>query len=70
MARNRVKRRIREAVRLSRVASGWDMVLIARGQAGQAEYQTLKQAVEDLLRRASFLMEQRRPGPAKADHNR
>ncbi len=68
--RNRVKRLVREAARSLTVAPGWDMVLVARVQAAEAEYQTVKKAVEDLLRRASFLVEPGRSKQAKAGPDR
>ena len=49
--RNRVKRRLREAVRLTNVKPGWDAVFIARRGTGQATYQELKQATDNLLSR-------------------
>lgn len=70
VARNRVKRRLREVVRLSSIVSGWDMVFIARGQAAQADYQTLRKAVQDLLGRASLLGERGQSRPAKADRRK
>ncbi|NLD44349.1 MAG: ribonuclease P protein component [Chloroflexi bacterium] len=52
--RNRVKRRISEAVRLQYdlVEPGWDVVLIARRPMVEAEYQDVERAVGDLLARA------------------
>jgi ribonuclease P protein component len=55
VVRNRVKRRIREAVRLTQVKGGWDALFIARSEAAGANYQELRAAVEDLLRRARLL---------------
>lgn len=70
VARNRVRRRLREAVRLSTIVPGWDMVFIARNQAGQSDYHMLKKAVEDVLRRASFLVEAKQSGPAGSERHR
>ncbi len=55
--RNRVKRRLREAVRrrLWKTQPGWDMILIARPESATADYATLASEVEDLLRRARLL---------------
>ena len=54
-ARNRVKRRLREAVRLNPVKAGWDALFIARRGAGTAKYQELKEATDNLLRRAKLV---------------
>ena len=51
VVRNKVKRRLREAVRHSSVKSGWDAVFIARRGTERAGYQELKQATGNLLRR-------------------
>lgn len=53
--RNRVRRRLREAVRLTPVKAGWDAVFIARRGAEKAKYQQLKQATDNLLRRTHLL---------------
>ncbi len=53
--RNRVKRRLREAVRLNPVKDGWDALFIARRGAGTAKYQELKDATDNLLRRAKLV---------------
>jgi ribonuclease P protein component len=56
VARNRVKRRLREILRLQikagQVTPGYDLVLIARAGAAQATYQQLAADVTHLLRRA------------------
>lgn len=56
VVRNRVRRRMREAVRLRRglIADGWDVVFIARSGIGRASYAEIVQGVEDLLRRAEL----------------
>ena len=62
--RNRVKRRLREAVRLNPVKDGWDALFIARRGAGNAKYQELKDATDNLLRRAKLVDISSRPtGP-------
>ncbi len=55
--RNRVKRRMREAVRLMQpqIAPGWDMVFIARSPITQADYHEIAAACARLLRRAQLL---------------
>lgn len=55
VVRNLVRRRIREAVRLTGVAPGWDLVFIARVGVAEAPYTRLAQTVRDLLRRARAL---------------
>jgi ribonuclease P protein component len=60
VARNRLKRRLREALRLLTVRPGWDAVLVARPAAAAATYQQLREALVDLLSRAR-LLNQREP---------
>jgi ribonuclease P protein component len=57
VVRNRVKRRVREAVRMryAELASGHDLVFIGRAPAAEADWPTLRVATEDLLRRARVL---------------
>lgn len=55
VVRNRLKRRLREGARLTPVKQGWDIVFIARQDAVDADYHTLKRAVEELLGRAQLL---------------
>ena len=55
VARNRFKRRLREAVRSTSIKSGSDVVFIARMGSGDASFQHLKEAVMTLLRRARLL---------------
>ena len=54
VVRNRVKRRLRECVRLIPCKPGWDVVFIARSAASTADYQQLRGAVEELTRRAKL----------------
>ena len=51
VVRNRVKRRLREAVRTNRIKSGWDTIFIARRGSEKASYQELRLAADNLLRR-------------------
>lgn len=53
--RNKVKRRLREAVRLNPVKVGWDALFIVRRGAGTAKYQELKDAADNLLQRADLV---------------
>lgn len=55
VVRNRVKRLLREGVRLTPIKDGWDMVFIARPAAVEADYHTLGRAVAELLSRARLL---------------
>jgi ribonuclease P protein component len=60
VVRNRIKRRLREILRL-RMASirpGWDIILIARKPIRSAEYDQIETACARLLRRAQLLMEE------------
>ena len=70
VVRNRVKRRLREAVRLVPVESGWDIVLIARRDAPTSRYGHLCRAAEDLLRRSKVLSRSRVSDPDGADERR
>ncbi len=58
---NRIKRRMREAVRLrlqkGEVAAGWDMVWIARRAMLNASYRQVDEAIGQLLQRAGLLGE-------------
>ena len=64
LARNRLKRRLREAVRSLAVAPGWDVVLNARRGAGEADYHRLRIELRELLARAR-LLEEGAGGPAR-----
>lgn len=57
--RNRVKRRLREAIRrrLWNVIPGWDMIVIARPEAAAADYEVLRDEVDALLEQAHVLRE-------------
>jgi len=57
VVRNRVRRRLREALRAryARMASGWDLVFIVRAPAAEAAFDALAQAVDMLLSRAGLL---------------
>jgi len=55
VTRNRVKRLLREILRIMPLESGWDIVFIVRPAAAAADYAHLKRAVADLLSRASLL---------------
>ena len=66
VVRNRVKRRLREAVRLNPVKEGWDALFIARRGAGTVGFQELKDATDNLLRRADLVDTRPQPtGPGQ-----
>jgi len=57
--RNRVRRRLREAVRLlfaqAHIAGAWDMIFIPRSRLADADFKSIRAAVEALLIRAEVL---------------
>ncbi|MFQ5856879.1 MAG: ribonuclease P protein component [Anaerolineae bacterium] len=59
VVRNRIRRFLREAVRLRHktIDTGWDLVFIARGPIRQATFQTVDDAIGQLLQQASLLSE-------------
>ena len=68
VARNQVRRRIREAYRLARgrVRPGCALVWIARVAAAGADYRQIAAAVEDLLGQAGLLIPQDQGDPEPA----
>lgn len=56
--RNRAKRLLREAMRplLPSIASGWDLILIARPALASATLTDTRAALTNLLRRANLLL--------------
>lgn len=55
VTRNRIKRLLREILRIMPLKSAWDIVFIVRPAAAAADYAGLKKSVEGLLSRASLL---------------
>jgi ribonuclease P protein component len=53
--RNRLKRLLREIMRLQSLKPGWDIVFIVRSVAANADYHQLKRTVARLLTRAQLL---------------
>lgn len=53
--RNRLKRLLREIMRLQSLRPGWDIVIIARPAVVNADYHQLEQEVSRLLIRAKLL---------------
>ena len=55
VTRNRVKRLLREVLRLAPLEPGWDIVFIARSGAASASYAEVEKSVVGLLSRARLL---------------
>ncbi|MCS7207705.1 MAG: ribonuclease P protein component [Dehalococcoidia bacterium] len=55
--RNRLRRRLREILRLSPLTPGWDILVVAKGDAVHQTYHTLRDDVGRLLRQAGILGE-------------
>jgi ribonuclease P protein component len=53
--RNRLKRLLREIMRLRSLKPGWDIVFMARSLAVNADYHELERAMKKLLVRAELL---------------
>ena len=53
--RNRLKRLLREIMRLQSLRPGWDIVFMARSVAANTDYHQLESAVTKLLARAQLL---------------
>ena len=53
--RNRLKRLLREIMRLQSLKPGWDIVFMARSVAVNTDYHQLERAVSKLLARAQLL---------------
>ena len=55
VVRNRLRRRLREILRVAPVKTGWDLVFIVRKQSVGASFKTLERAAYNLLRRSNLL---------------
>ena len=55
VTRNKVKRRLREALRQAALVAGWDAVFIARKGVEKASFPELVSASDNLLRRSRLL---------------
>ncbi|PJF31390.1 MAG: ribonuclease P protein component [Candidatus Thermofonsia Clade 1 bacterium] len=58
VARNRMRRRLREAVRRMALKQGYDIVLIGRANFAQHPYNMIVETLEELFRRAGLRCEQ------------
>jgi ribonuclease P protein component len=56
VVRNRVKRRMREILRVQPLKPGMDIIVSARPPAADADYETLGASVKSLLARAGLLL--------------
>lgn len=54
VVRNRVRRVLRECVRLTPHKLGWDVVFIARNPASEADYHQIERSVGSLFQRAKL----------------
>lgn len=61
IVRNRVKRRLREVLRREPVVAGWDIVIIARRPAADADYHHLQGAAQELLKKARLISDESAP---------
>ena len=55
VVRNKVRRRLREAVRSLPLKDGWDVVVIARRSAAEATYREMRKSLASLLARANVM---------------
>lgn len=60
VVRNRIKRRLRESLRVRELRPGWDAVFIARRGSQNASFRDLDRAVSNLLRRSRLANEENR----------
>jgi len=58
VVRNRVRRLLKEIVRLMPIETGWDIVFIARSRAVTADYHQLGNSVNRMLERAHLLRDE------------
>ena len=66
VTRNRIKRRLREAIQLNGIEKGWDLVIIARKGSSSAHFSEIMSSVSKLLNRANVLEVD--PQSKKHDH--
>ena len=58
VTRNRIKRLLREILRLTPLEPGWDIVFIVRPAAATVDYASLEKSVQSLLSRARLLVKE------------
>ena len=63
VARNRVKRRLREAARAASVEAGFDIMIIARKGADEADFARIERSIQKLLKRARVLNQAKNGAP-------
>ena len=56
VVRNKIKRRLRGILREKNLPPGWDIIIIARNPAANADYTTLGKSVGNLLIRAGLFV--------------
>jgi ribonuclease P protein component len=54
VVRNRIKRILREILRLTPLSPGWDIIFIARSPSAGSDYSQLNESVIDLLSRSGL----------------
>ena len=55
VARNRIKRRLREIFASELLVGGWDIVVIARPSAARADYHSLRRGTRELLHKSGLV---------------
>lgn len=67
VVRNRLRRRLREIYRLHEASfqPGWDLVVVARSRAVQADYRTLERSFLSLAKKLGLLREEGSHGEAR-----
>ena len=63
VARNRVKRRLREAARAASVEAGFDIVIVARNGAAEADFTRIERSIHNLFKRARVLRQEEDGAP-------
>ena len=63
VVRNRVKRRLREVVRAASVEAGFDIVIVARNGAAEADFARIERSIHNLLKRARVLSQAKNGAP-------
>ncbi|MFH1487164.1 MAG: ribonuclease P protein component [Chloroflexota bacterium] len=61
VVRNRVKRLLREVIRMAPTKKGWDIVFIARKASADADFNRVKEAVTSLFSQARIIASQGLP---------